>query len=545
MKIYMHLLSTSKNNYFYKFLIIFLVSCGSSSDNSTLEPNPLPPAPPLLSETVSFDNTLINENDNQSSVFITSLEIDIDPSIVKNIKFTVIGKPDTLASQISNTYGVTKISQDNKLIVPIYGLYENYLNNVQLDITFSDNSTSSTNVSILTEAHFFIPEDLLETKFVDTIIVDKAPSESLPISFFLLKSKPDTATGVNGFLVLDIDLNLRWYRSEPLAIVDEDVSKISRAVTFHNNSFVVLSDHKSDLIKPSIIKYNLDGSYISSKIFNTPLLLNEHFYSHHDLRYGKNGYLIDMNVENILDGILIEQVILEISEQGEVIKEFDFGKIISNYMIENGDDPTTFITNSQDWFHSNAIFYDSTDDSLLVSSRENFIIKIGYENKDIKWIYGDPTKKWYQDYPSLSDISISSNSIYPMGQHSLSVVNGNLMLFNNGTESFYVNNTPVGDNLNSSLVQIMSIDEENLTAVEEWSYDGGFKSPVCSNIQHLPEDDLFLINYSSVDFVRGSSRESRNIIQIINSDKDILMQITIPSEACNVSWQTEFIDLSN
>jgi len=179
--------------------------------------------------------------------------------------------------------------------------------------------------------------------------------------------------------------------------------------------------------------------------------------------------------------------------KARVIKEFDFGKIISNYMIENGDDPTTFITNSQDWFHSNAIFYDSTDDSLLVSSRENFIIKIGYENKDIKWIYGDPTKKWYQDYPSLSDISISSNSIYPMGQHSLSVVNGNLMLFNNGTESFYVNNTPVGDNLNSSLVQIMSIDEENLTAVEEWSYDGGFKSPVCSNIQHLPEDD-FIFN---------------------------------------------------
>ena len=65
-------------------------------------------------------------------------------------------------------------------------------------------------------------------------------------------------------------------------------------------------------------------------------------------------------------------------------------------MWAEGDDPTRFVRPGVDWFHVNAATYDPRDDSVIVSSRENFVIKLDYATGTPIWILGDPTKYWAQ-----------------------------------------------------------------------------------------------------------------------------------------------------
>ena len=110
-------------------------------------------------------------------------------------------------------------------------------------------------------------------------------------------------------------------------------------------------------------------------------------------------------------------------------------EIISAAMIAGGDDPAEFVYPSPtDWFHNNSCTYDRATDTLLVSSRENFVIGIDYETSTIKWILGDPTKKWYE-FPSLQAfaLALAPDSLPPIGQHSLSITyDQHLLLLDNG-----------------------------------------------------------------------------------------------------------------
>ena len=88
-------------------------------------------------------------------------------------------------------------------------------------------------------------------------------------------------------------------------------------------------------------------------------------------------------------------------------------------MRAGGDDPSQFVYPApNDWFHNNSVAYNRADDSLIVSSRENFLICLDYETGAIKWILGDPTKKWHQ-FPSLRRyaLTLAPGSLPPIGQH--------------------------------------------------------------------------------------------------------------------------------
>ena len=86
---------------------------------------------------------------------------------------------------------------------------------------------------------------------------------------------------------------------------------------------------------------------------------------------------------------------MEVSgSDGRVLKRFELADIISDAMIAGGDDPRQFVYSAPtDWFHNNGATYNRADDSLIISSRENFVIALDYKTSRIKWILGDKTKK--------------------------------------------------------------------------------------------------------------------------------------------------------
>jgi arylsulfate sulfotransferase len=157
-----------------------------------------------------------------------------------------------------------------------------------------------------------------------------------------------------------------------------------------------------------------------------------------------------------------------------------------------------FIRNGHDWFHMNSAIYYEKDNSLIVSSRENFVIAIDYDTSKIKWLLGDETKYWYVNFPSLRNLSLSSSDVKPIGQHSLSMVDRGLLLFNNGQASFQQpDGEPVGQVLETSAASIYEIDEEAKSALLIWDYNAGIYSDICSSVYEFNQSDEYLITYTA------------------------------------------------
>ena len=154
-------------------------------------------------------------------------------------------------------------------------------------------------------------------------------------------------------------------------------------------------------------------------------------------------------------------------------------------MRAGGDDPNQFVFHRpSDWFHNNGAVYNRADDSIIISSRENFLICLDYESRAIKWILGDPTKKWYQ-FPSLRRyaMTVAPGSLPPIGQHAPSITfDQGLMIFDNGQKSLLHN--PPGAQREYASPRKYSLDLVNKIATEVWNFpmNQNVHCPFCSSI---------------------------------------------------------------
>ena len=197
----------------------------------------------------------------------------------------------------------------------------------------------------------------------------------------------------------------------------------------------------------------------------------------------------------------VESTVLEIDNAGNIVKTFSMADIITAAMVAGGDDPNEFVyPPPTDWFHNNSCTYDRATDTLLVSSRENFVIGVDYESSTIKWILGDPTKKWYL-FPSLQAfaLALAPDSLPPIGEHGLSITyDQHLLLMDNGFDSAF--QMPPGEDRGWSAPRKYRLDVENKMATEVWNYerDQLINSPICSSIyEDAPLN--YLIDYSDIN----------------------------------------------
>jgi hypothetical protein len=192
---------------------------------------------------------------------------------------------------------------------------------------------------------------------------------------------------------------------------------------------------------------------------------------------------------------------MEVGISGTVLKRWDMAAIISAAMRAGGDDPSGFVRPPPtDWFHINGSTYNRADDSLIVSSRENFLICLDYETSAIKWILGDTTKKWYQ-FPSLKKfaLTLAPGSLPPIGQHSPSITfDQGVMVFDNGLESVF--QYPRGEHRNYASPRKYTLDLVGHVATEVWNYPANqnIHCPLCSSIyEDAPYN--YLIDYAIVN----------------------------------------------
>ena len=132
----------------------------------------------------------------------------------------------------------------------------------------------------------------------------------------------------------------------------------------------------------------------------------------------ENGQVVDeWRLFDILDAY--RDNVLKVLDQGAVCLNIDAsqaGKTLSAEDLAKMDDNDHFgdIVGSgpgRNWLHVNSVDYDPTDDSIIISSRhQSAIIKIGRDKK-VKWIMGSP-EGWKGDFakkvltPEISQISV-------------------------------------------------------------------------------------------------------------------------------------------
>jgi Arylsulfotransferase (ASST) len=219
------------------------------------------------------------------------------------------------------------------------------------------------------------------------------------------------------------------------------------------------------------------------------------------------------------------------------LRTWNMADIISAAMTAGGDDPSQFVyPTPTDWFHNNSVAYRRSDNSLIVSSRENFVVALDYATDSIKWILGDKTKKWYE-FSSLQKfaLSLGPDTLPPIGQHSVSLTyDDNLLLMDNGRNSQF--QTPMGTNRDYSSPRKYQLDLDTLTATEVWNYprDESIYSQFCGSIyEDAPLN--YLIDYAFITPAEGPITAQ---ILGLDASGDQVFDYQFPTSGCNTAYNS-------
>jgi hypothetical protein len=406
-----------------------------------------------------------------------------DANLLDHVQFTVAPKPGSVTRPVSARYSAAYLirrgflnASTGGITVPVFGLYSNYENKVKVEFTFVDGTSQINNLLLTSPVYvsgvFGHPAITVQARTNNT---------SLSYDFMELKSNinPHSPT------IIDTDGEIRW-------VGTSDTS--SMPAIFIDNSFFVVKN------SPEAIPYGGTGTEILRNEFDGAVTSVRDYLSagigafHHNFDFGKSGILTGVSTPDY-----DESTVMEVDLSGNILHTWDMAKIITAAMVAGGDDPTKFVAapgTLVDWFHNNSNTYRPSDNSIIISSRENFVIALDYDTQAIKWILGDPTKQWHE-FPSLAKYALEGTpgTHYPIGQHSLSIYRDKLLLFDNGY--FSADHVPKGKNRTYSAPRKYSIDEAAGTATEIWNYlnDPGLYSPIVSSVLE-DEPNNYLFDYA-------------------------------------------------
>ena len=414
-----------------------------------------------LTEASQADDTIIRITGQTAGVtpFISKVTLMVsNTSVLKSIQFTVVPKPGSVTRPLSGTYTNSYLvdrgfenQQTGEIVLPVYGLYDGYNNAVTLTYRFMDGSSKQANTRITT-ASFNDP-----CGYKNPTFLQHRNGASLSYDYIMVKG------GCSNFSpgIVDADGALRWVGT---------AGRASFVTTFFDNAMYLAAGSQ-------LYRIELDGAVALIGNYSDRGIS----YFHHNIDPGKVGLILEAVTPSQYDATVIEVD----ASSGNVLKTWNLADILSAAMRAGGDDPSQFVYPApNDWFHNNSVAYNRADDSLIVSSRENFLICLDYETGAIKWILGDPSKKWYQ-FPSLRQyaLTLAPGSLPPIGQHAVSITfDQNILVFDNGQNSTF--QQPAGEQRSYSTPRKYKLDLNARAATEVWNFEMGQSiwCPFCGSV---------------------------------------------------------------
>ncbi len=241
---------------------------------------------------------------------------------------------------------------------------------------------------------------------------------------------------------------------------------------------------------------------------------------HHDLQELPNGHFLSLSTAMVpaphyptseadvlaspADTTLIVDKVNEFDRQGKILHEWFLDDLVDSYRL-GYDSLSPFwdtlykdqVTGTKDWSHANALVYSESDDSIVVSLRnQDALVKFSRTTGKLVWILGSPAN-WKSPWKEAL-LTAAPGVEWFYHQHAPKVFpDGRILLFDNGNFRASPPNARVPAKNNHSRVVEFRIDEATKTVKQEWSYGGPetemFYSPFLGDADALPKTGNVLV----------------------------------------------------
>ena len=369
----------------------------------------------------------------------------------------------------------TEFAKNTKHYLPIYGLYADYNNKVDISYTLSDGKKITKQVEIQT--------DKLPDNFVLPTSVKKDSSKlTNDLYFFTPSSKGYTCA-------YDVNGDVRWYLSNN-AVWDNTRLKNGHMMVsterLVNSPYYMTGLYEIDLLGHIYNEYSLKGGY------------------HHDYFELPNGNLLVASDDFNNESGTVEDYIVELDRTtGNIIKTWDLKDIL------NMEDGKSENWSSYDWFHNNSVWYDEATNSITLSGRhQDAVINIDYTSGKLNWIIGDPTN-WSSEYQKYFFTPVGKEFEWQWSQHAAMITpEGYVFIFDNGNNKSKDSSKYVEATNSYSRGVMYKIDTDKMTIEQVYEYGkergSSFYSPYISDVDYL-EKNHYLIHSGGIVYVDGKN----------------------------------------
>lgn len=401
-------------------------------------------------------------------------------------KVTVEVPGRTKKTTITHTYEEYKTTHE----IPVLGLLANTTNKVTVTVENENGNVTKKTLSMKTEK---LPN------YIGNINVEKANTEKMELgnsslTFFVPSTKYPYAYDTYG--------DVRWYNIRYNSHVFQELEN-------GHILYLTKADNSDDTYN-ELVEMDYLGKYYKIYELNSDNAINEGKSEemtmvHHDAIELPSGNLL-LTVNG--DTNYIEDIMIELDrETGEIVKTIDLKDLLPSEFYEEYDE-TTRDDGKVDWFHQNAVVFDESDNSIIISSRnQDLIMKVDYKTSRIIWIMADE-EGWPDDYKQYLVAGTGDSFKYTAGQHAPVILPDQ----DNNEDTIdllvYDNNVVVTRG-NESLSKEYSrgvqyrINEKKRTSKEIWSFGEELGADHFTNIvgstRFLPQTGNRLVNFGYLD----------------------------------------------
>ena len=369
----------------------------------------------------------------------------------------------------------TEFAKNTKHYLPIYGLYADYNNKVDISYTLSDGKKITKQVEIQTNK---LPDDFV----LPTSVKKDSSKLTNDLYFFTPSSKGYTCA-------YDVNGDVRWYLSNN-AIWDNTRLKNGHMMVsterLVNSPYYMTGLYEIDLLGHIYNEYSIKGGY------------------HHDYFELPNGNLLVASDDFNNEAGTVEDYIVELDRTtGNIVKTWDLKDVL------NMEDGKSENWSNYDWFHNNSVWYDEATNSITLSGRhQDAVINIDYTTGKLNWIIGDSTN-WSSEYQKYFFTPVGKNFEWQWSQHAAMITpEGYVFIFDNGNNKSKDSSKYVEASNSYSRGVMYKIDTDKMTIEQIYEYGkergSSFYSPYISDVDYLSKNH-YLIHSGGIVYVDGKN----------------------------------------
>ena len=403
-------------------------------------------------------------------------------------KVTVKGK------EAAGDYMYRPKSDARKMVLPIYGLYEDYENTVVIELSTGETAT----LKIVTEK---ASEQLKKPTSIETT------PEYMEDNVMMVSPTSPAYTAA-----YDYAGDARWYNTLNLAF---DLKRVRNGRLFVGTDRLVAPPyHTTGIYEMGMIgkiykEFRIPGGY------------------HHDEWEMENGDILILT-QYLARGTVEDACVMVDRNTGEILKEWDHQDVLPVYPVGGSGSQ-----DAHDWFHNNAVWYDKRTNSLTLSGRhQDAVINIDFETGELNWIIGDP-EGWPEDMVSRYFFTPAGEGDFDWQyeQHACMMLpDGDIMMFDNGhwrsknKEHYRLNR----DNFSRGVRY--HIDTEKMTIEQVWQFGkerkNDFFSSYISNVEYY-RDGYYLVHSGGMGYNHGVTCEELPVYMNLEDPECVLKSITV------------------